>query len=424
MNKTNYKRIGLLLVAASAVVLAGCGNSAKDMTFNDVYNGFRGSHTNEAVELMNGLAQAPALAEKGHYAISGSVSGGIAANIGIAATSTVSNEGMNTDSALAISGTLTQPGMDDTITLDSNILFKMVSGLSYINLSSLSLNSAKGNPQISMIGAFSAILTNKRISLASSGMDTSSISSLNLSNLYTLPAAIVTSLQNHPIFTETNKEMVDGNPVYHVALDASGLYLVAKEVVANEAVQSFLGATELTDADLMNRAQTFVANSQFQGKLTAYSRDNIVLTIDRLRLDEVESLRGEIAKEKSHLEVVDSANGGEEVVATIDIEEKGDVTEFVIAAPKQELHLNGSVDINKASANGVGYALMLFASHPSINLSVNGNVDVEKTDAVTIEAPSSFQTIDQLVGGFRDLVGSGAESSPLMQGMEDDMLIQ
>lgn len=335
----NYKKIGLLLVAASAVVLAGCGNNAKDMTFNEVYDAFRDSHTSDSLEMFNNISQAPALAEEGHYTLSGSISGGVAANADISSTSLVTNEGLNSDSALAISGKVTQAGIDDTISLSSNILFKTVSGQSYINLSTLSLNSEKGNPQISMIGAFSAMLTNKWISLTSSGMETTAIGGLSLSKVYTLPSVVVDSLKAHPIFVETSKEMVDGNPVYHVALSQTGLYMVAKEVVANEAVQSFLGDTELTDADLANRAQTFVANSQFAGRLTAYSKNDIVLTIDNLRLDEVETIRGEIAKKKTHFEVVDTTVGSGEVVATLDLMQNGDNTDFVFASPAQQLNL-------------------------------------------------------------------------------------
>ena len=166
-------------------------------------------------------------------------------------------------------------------------MLKMVAGQTYLNLSKLSLTSEQGNPQISMIGAFSAILTNKWISLTVSGAETSTpLNGLNLSNMYALPAVAVNSLKAHPIFKETSKEEVDGKPVYNIELDANGLFLVAKDIVSNETVKAFLGQTSFTDAELQEWASTFVANAQFNGTMTINSKKDIVLTINTLNLNE------------------------------------------------------------------------------------------------------------------------------------------
>ncbi len=274
----------------------------------------------------------------------------------------------------------------------------MIAGQSYINLSKLSLNSAKGNPQISMIGAFSSVLTNKWISLTSSGVDTSAaIKGLNLSNLYTLPAVAVQSIKDHPIFKETSKETIDGNPVYHIALDATGLYLVAKDVISNDAIKAFLQGQTFTDAELMDRAVEFVANSAFKGTLTAHSKDNIVLAITNMNLDETEGLKGIVEEDKSHFDIVDLAPNGSGIMATIDMTEKGDMTTFAIAAPMESFSLQGAIDINKATAEKIAYALTILVMHPNFGVDLRGDVNIEKAAATTIEAPASFQTIDDLL---------------------------
>lgn len=403
----NYKKLLLIAVAGASIALAGCGNSAKNMSFQETYNAFWDSHTSKAVEMFNNISKATALSDKGNYMLSGSVTSGIVANMTIDSASTVTNQGLDSDSNLTIKGQISQPGLDDKISLDSAIQLKMVGGQSYINISKLALDSEKGNPQISMIGAFSAILTNKWISLASSGVDTSAaLKGLSLSNLYTLPALAVQSLKDHPIFKETSKEMVDGNPVYHVALDASGLYLVAKDIVNSEAIKAFLQGETFTDAELMDWANTFVANASFDGTLTAYSRDNIVLAINRLDLDSAESMKGTIEEDKTHLEVVDtmSASGG--TIALVDFAEKGNMTTFNISAPSQELSVQGSVNVKKATADAIAYTLGIVAIHPSFAINFGGDVSIEKTDAVKVEAPTSFQTIDQILGGFGDFLGT------------------
>ena len=199
--------------------------------------------------------------------------------------------------------------------------------------------------------------------------------------------------------------------------------MVAKDVVSNEAVQAFLGDTQLTDADLVNRAQTFAANSQFKGKLTAYSKKNIVLTIDSLRLDDVEMIRGEIAKDKTHFEIVDTTVGNGEVVATLDVMPNGDNTDFVFASPAQQLNLKGSFDfdIDSLDADNIAYMVSVLATHPDFSVALRGDVDIEKTDAAVIEAPASFQTIDELVGGFRDILGTQADAGMML---EDDAMMQ
>ena len=129
---------------------------------------------------------------------------------------------------------------------------------------------------------------------------------INLSSLYTLPSAIVASLKAHPIFVEKSKEMVDGNPVYHVALDETGLYLVAKDLVANDIIKAFLRDTVVTDEDLQNWAKAFVGSSSFDGVMTAYGKNNIALTINTLQLDSVESLQGTVGKNDTHFQITDS----------------------------------------------------------------------------------------------------------------------
>lgn len=407
----NYKKIGLLLVAASAVVLAGCSHSGKNMTFQETYNSFRDNHTSEGLRMVESFGQAEALAEKTNYALSGSITGGIAINANIAANSTVINEGMNTDTAMSISGNVTQPGLDDVISFDTNGAYKLVSGQAYLNFEKLALSSQKGNPQISMIGAFTSILTNKWISLSASGMDTSAtLKGLNLSNVYSLPAALVTSLKNNPIFTETGKETIDGNPVYHIALDATGLYLAAKEILNNEVVKAFVGGTGFSDAELMDWAQTFVVNSDFKGSFIVYSKKNIVLTIDQLRLDQVQTLKGTVEEDKSHFEVTDASLATGSTVATMDTESKGDTTTLMVSVPSISFNLQLAVDMKTATANAIAYAMRIIASHSTFNAALDGDVEVNKTNAVAIEAPANYQTIDDLVGGFRDLVGAGAEN--------------
>jgi len=72
----NYKRIGVVLIASASIILAGCGNSAKNMTFQETYNAFLDSHTNQVLDLLNGLSTAPALGDESTYAISGNMMSG------------------------------------------------------------------------------------------------------------------------------------------------------------------------------------------------------------------------------------------------------------------------------------------------------------------------------------------------------------
>lgn len=404
----NYKKIGLLLVTASAVVLAGCGNSGKNMTFQETYNTFWDNHTSEGLRMVESFGNAEALSEQTSYALSGSMTGGLSVNANIAADSIVINEGMNTDTAMSISGNLMQPGLDDVISFDTNGQYKMVSGQAYINLAKIAFTSEKGNPQISMIGAFSSILTNKWISLSASGMDTSAtLKGLNLSSMYSLPAAVVNSLKNNPIFKETNKETVDGNPVYHVALDATGLYLAAKEVLNHEVIKAFVGGTGFSDAELMDWASTFVANSDFKGAFTIYSKNNIVLTIDQLKLDEVQTLKGTVGDEKSHFEIHDASVASGTIVALADMETKGDMTSLNVSVPTISFNLQLNVDVKSATANALAYVMQVMATHPNFAVTLHGDANINKTSATSIEAPTSYQTIDELVGGFWDLVGAG-----------------
>lgn len=394
----NYKKIATLLVATSALVLAGCGNSAKDMSFDDVYEAFWESHTSDAIEMFNEIADAPAVAEKGEYTISATVTGGIEVDLTVHASSVVDGDTLDTDSTITMTGSLVQAGLDDTISFNGGILFKMISGLSYLNLSSLSLVSDKGNPQISMIGAFSSVLTNKWISLASSGFDTpATLKSLNLSNLYSIPARLVESLQDNQIFIETSKEMIDGNPVYHVALDPSALAQVARDVLSYDAVQAFLEGQIFTDEELMDWATTFVNNAAFEGTLTAYDRDDIVLTIDKLRLDESEYVKGSIADETITLNIADDSVSPEVSVATLLVEEKGGKVVFSLLAPNQMLDVNGSFDLSSAGGDSFAYKLALVATHPEFSVNLLGDIDVTEIDAVSVEAPQSYQTIDDLV---------------------------
>lgn len=64
--------------------------------------------------------------------------------------------------------------------------------------------------------------------------------------------------------------------------------------------------------------------------------------------------------------------------------------------------------------------ISVLATHPDFSIALNGDVDVEKTDAAVIEAPASFQTIDELVGGFRDIMGTQTEAGML----EGDAMMQ
>lgn len=409
MKNVNYKKLVLIAVAGASIALAGCGNSAKNMSFEDTYTAFRESHTSKAVQMFTNLSKAPGLHEKGNYQLSGSVSGGISLNLAIDAESRVANEELNTDSTLNIKGEANQPGLDDKISLDAAILFKMVAGQSYINLSKLSLSSEKGNPQISMIGAFSSVLTNKWISLASSGMDTSAaLKGLSLSKLYALPAVATQSIKDHPIFRETSKETVDGNTVYHIALDATGLYMVAKDVVNNEVIQTYLQGETFTDKELMDRAVEFVANSAFKGTMTAYSKKNVVLAISNINLDETQAVKGTVEDDTAHFDVVDLAPNGSGILASLDLTEKGDETVLSLSAPSQSFVMQASVDMNKATADHIAYLLTIVLSHPSFAFDLRGDINIEKAAVTPVEAPSSFQTIDQLLGGFSSIIGSGA----------------
>lgn len=286
----NYKKIGVALIASASLVLAGCGNSAKNMTFQDTYKAFLVSHTSEAVEMFNTLSNSSALAEEGTYTLSGNMLSGAQIHLSVGALSTVVNSGMSTDSTVTLTGDMTQPDSDDVISLDAGIMYKMIANESFVNISKLALTSAKGNPQLSMIGAFSAILTNKWISISASGASMP-LQTINLSTLYMLPSQIVTALIAHPIFVEKSKEMVNGNPVYHVAFDQTGLYLAAKDIVATDAVKAFLRDQSLTDADLQNWAVAFVENAMFDGTLTARSKKNVVLTINNLQTAGTEKLQ-------------------------------------------------------------------------------------------------------------------------------------
>lgn len=400
------------------MVLAGCGNSSKDMTFQETYNAFFDSHMSKAVDMFNDFASAPAIAEEANYNLSGSVMSGVVARAAIAARSTVLNKGADTDSTVAISGSIVQPDVDDTINLDSTILLKMISGQSYINLSKLSLTSAKGNPQISMIGAFSAILTNKWIAITTSGA-TVSPQSFNLATMYTLPSQMLHSLKTNPIFVEKSKEMVDGNPVYHVALDATGLYLAAKEIVSTEAMKTLLRGQELTDEQLWEWAQAFVANSAFDGMLTAKSKKDVELTINSLHLDKTSIAKGIIKDDEAQFTVMDAtvvgtgevspASSQMAVVATASLVEKGDKTELVVSAPQEDLDLRMSLDMKKATSSSIAYLFTLMLRHPSVSLDLDGDAKIAKTDPIVIEAPASFETIDSLLGGFGSLLG-GSET--------------
>lgn len=396
------------------MILAGCGNSSKNMTFQDTYNAFFDSHMSKAVDMFNHFAMAPAIAEEARYDLSGSVMSGVVVRAMIGAKSTVVNKGADTESTVSISGSIVQPDVDDTINLDSNILLKMISGQSYINLSKLSLTSAKGNPQISMIGAFSAILTNKWIAITSSG-STMAPQSFNLATMYTLPSQMLQSLKAHPIFVEKSKEIVDGNPVYHVSLDTTGLYLAAKEIVSTEAVKTLLRGEELTDAELWEWAQAFVANSAFDGTLTAVSKKEVILTINSLNLDKTSIAQGVINQDDAQFTVIDtplvgtgdisSASSQSAIVATASLTEKGDTTVLTVSAPQEPLDLTVSVDMKKATSNSISYLFSLMLRHPSVSLDLNGDAQIEKTEPVVIEAPSSFETIDSLLGGFGSLLG-------------------
>ncbi len=102
MKKGNYKKLVLLAVAGAGIALAGCGNSATNMSFDNTYTAFWDGHTSKALKMFNNLAKAPALREKGNYTLSGSVSGGVSVNLAIDATSSVTNQGLDTDSSIAI----------------------------------------------------------------------------------------------------------------------------------------------------------------------------------------------------------------------------------------------------------------------------------------------------------------------------------
>ncbi len=399
-------------------MLAGC-NNGKSMTFEQTYETFWDSRTSEAIEMFNNFAQAPGLAEKGNYTLSGAVTSGVAFKASIGLDSTVANQGMDTESNVGISGQINQPGIDDNIALDSNIQLKMVSGQTYINISKLSLTSAKGNPEVSMIGAFAAILTNKWISLSSSGSEIpASMKGLSLGTLYTLPSVVANSLKTHPIFRETSKETVDGNPVYHMALDTTGLYLVAKDVVSQDAVKAFLGATTFTDKELMDWATEFVANAAFDGTFTVYSKSNIVLTINNVNVDEVAKIKGSIEEDTAHFDLIAEMSTGSANVATIDFAEKGKTSSVAIAVPEQSLNVNVSVNMQTASKNKIAYLLNAIASHPTFNFALNGEVNISKTDAIKVLAPTTFQTIDEIANGFGSLLGGGET------GMDDTTMPQ
>lgn len=347
----NYKKLLLVAVAGASMVLAGCGNSAKDMTFQDTYNAFLDMHTKDALTMFGDFSSSPALSEKGNYLISASNASGLKANLVVNASSVVVNSGSNGDSTIELSGTVTEPTMDDTIALNTTILFKKANNKSYINLSNLSLKSQKGNPEISMVGAFSAMLTNKWISLAQSGVDTMSLESLNLSSIYSFPTRLITAMKTYPIFKETSKEMIDGKPVYHVALDQTGLYLVAKDLVTTDALKVFLGGQIPSDAELMAWAKTFVENAGFDGTLAAYSQKNTTLTINTMNLDQVSMLKGTIEEDKLHFDIMDSSDTT--MTATVDVTEKGDATVFAVAMPQEAATLDGSIDLKKSNSDGV-----------------------------------------------------------------------
>lgn len=403
-----------MLVAASALVLAGCGNSAKDMSFDETYDAFWDAHTSDAVEMFTHFADAPALSEEGTYMLSGFVTGGVAANVSIDAVSVVTNEGLDTDSVIGISGSLTQPGLNDTISFNSDILFKMVSGLSYINLSTLNIGSEQGNPQISMLGAFSAILTNKWIALVGSGTEElTTLKGVNLSSLYMVPAAAVESLKEYPIFVETSKEMDGDKPVYHVALSASGLYMVAKDMLENEAVKGFLRGETFTDEELMDWANTFVANASFKGRLIAHSKKDVELTIDMLRLDNMEYVTGTVGKDATKLEVMDDTVQPAVNVATLMIEEQNDKVNFSLTAPSQMLSVGGWVDMESVGSDDLTYSFYVSLSHPDFAADLDGAVAIEKTEPVVVETPSAYQTVDQLVQGFWDILGGSAGGDDL-----------
>lgn len=336
------------------MILAGCGNSAKNMTFEQTYNSFIDTHTTDAVKMLTELASAPALAEKGSYVVDGAMTSGANIHLSIGADSTIVNSGMNSKSTLGISGSMMQPGSDDVIHLDAAMFFNTVAGVSYINFDKLSLTSQKGNPEISMIGAFSSVLTKKWISLQVSGGNEAAIGSLSLSKLYALPSTIVAALKAHPIFTEQSKEMIDDAPMYHVALSQTGLYLVAKDLVNNETIKSFMRGTTLTDEDLQAWAETFVANSAFSGTLTAHKSDDVTLHIAKLMLDDMSFLTSTVEKETTSIQIYDTqAVDTTSPAATLSFGERGDTTTFSLALPEQSLALSGSIELTKNSSDKV-----------------------------------------------------------------------
>ena len=95
---------------------------------------------------------------------------------------------------------------------------------------------------------------------------------------------------------------------------------------------------------------------------------------------------------------------------TIDLMENGNMTTFSASAPSQSLSVQGSFDMQKVTAEAIQYALSIFITHPSLMLNIGGNVDIQKSDAVTIEAPASSQTLEELLGGFGSLLDPGTQA--------------
>ena len=65
--------------------------------------------------------------------------------------------------------------------------------------------------------------------------------------------------------------------------------------------------------------------------------------------------------------------------------------------------------VHSASNNTLSYGLNINVMQENFAAFLKGDVKIEKTNPITISAPTNFQTIDELMQSFGMLAGSGAQ---------------
>ena len=410
----------LVSVAGATIILAWCGWSQQQLTFDEAYNNRTDQMVGNTVEMFAQIQSRKGAQEDTSIVLSTDNSF-LRADVAMDAVSRADVETLASESDITLTAdfTITQPGeqpMNGDLKADLGFIYEGESV--YITPRILELQS--DDQQLMLAGNMASALLwvykDQRIqfdtlqaqSLAGGitpwlpGGDVQQFSK----QFYELPSIIAQALKDNAIFVTTTEWVAEK---YDIVFDKTGLEWFMNTLAQNDFLQSYLG--NMSEQQIKETVQQMVWSVQMDAQLHVVKNNDVRLLMNNITFegDENTSLRGELGAKQWSLTVA----GVDQSEFMVEREKEGKSTEFEIAINaegEEKVKIDGDRSMMLRS-NGYDTTIkgdvMISASEvlemvedEEITVAFSITTKVDKDNSIAITTPTEFITMEEIFGAL------------------------